>query len=335
MDEIERMVRVGLKKGIKNIAKELLCSIGMPWFLLQLYKAGRKSGLLIFKYHRVSSSADKKEYMGMPVDVFEQQMVFIKNNFKIVPIMEGVRAIREGDSDGIYASINFDDGYMDNYLYAFPVFKRHNIPATIFLTTDFIGKRHAFWWDEVFSAVSSGHIDREKMADAANGELTGKKEEEIKYFIEGLRRKTSGARAAELSQMLGWAEIREMNKHNISFGGHTKTHRNLCLLDDDEIKDELIGSKNIIEENIGQNIKEFSYPFGRFDKRVQSLVMEAGYECARTSIKGINDKDTDRYALVSIDTGAAVKLSHLKMRIASIFLKGNRRKQCPGEIMRF
>jgi peptidoglycan/xylan/chitin deacetylase (PgdA/CDA1 family) len=324
VDETERLVRMGLKQCFKNIAKDLLCYTGMPGFLLRFYRAGKKPVLLIFRYHRISVSVEKKEYMGMPLDVFEQQMAFIKSNFKVVPMAEGLRIMSEGGSSGIYASINFDDGYMDNYTHAFPILKKYSMPATVFLTTNFIGKSHAFWWDEVFNAVSSRHIGGEKMADAANRELTGKKEEEIEYFIEELRGKTSGARTPELSQMLGWDEIREMNKHNISFGGHTKTHRNLCLLDDDEINDELIGSKNIIEKNIGQNIKEFSYPFGKFDKRVRSLVIEAGYECARTSIKGINDKNTDKYALVSVDTGAMAKLSHLKIRIASIFLKGNR-----------
>jgi len=322
MDETERLVRMGLKQGLKNIAKDLLAYIGMPGFLLRLCRASGKPVLFIFTYHRVSVSIEKKEYMGMPRDIFEQQMIFIKNNFKTVPMTESLRLIREGNSNGLYAAINFDDGYMDNYLYAFPVLKRYGIPATIFLTTDFIGARHAFWWDEVFNSVSSGHITREEAADIVNRGLAGKKEEEIKYFIEGLKKKSSGAWAMEPSQMLGWAQIQEMNKHNISFGGHTKTHRNLCLLTDNEIMDELAGSKKIIEEKTGFGVKEFSYPFGRFDKRVRSLVIKAGYECARTSRKGINDKDTDRYSLVSIDTGAITNPGHLEMRIASILLNG-------------
>lgn len=333
-----------IRQGLKDIAKDLLAYIGVPRFLLGLCRSSKKPALFIFTYHRVSASIEKKEYMGIAMDIFEQQMIFIKNNFKIVSMTEGLRLIRETNSNGLYAAINFDDGYMDNYLCAFPVLKRHGIPATIFLTTDFIGKRHAFWWDEVFKYVSSGHISREEAADIVNRGLVSKKEEEIKAFIEGLKKKSSGAcpvrhpicagictivsngaLAMEPSQMLGWPQIQEMNKHDISFGGHTKTHRNLCLLTDNEIKDELAGSKKIIEEKTGFAVKEFSYPFGRFDERVRSLVIKAGYECARTSRKGINDKDTDRYSLVSIDTGAITKPGHLEMRIASILLKGNKR----------
>jgi len=315
------MVKVGLRKRAKNIAKELLCSIGMPRLLLQIYKASGKSGLLIFRYHRVSSSADKKEYMSIPADAFEQQMIFIKNNFKIVPMAEGVKAMRGGDCDGMRASINFDDGYMDNYLHAFPVLKRHKIPATIFLTTDFIGKRHSFWWDEVFNRVSAWHADSEESADTLNMELVGRKEEEIKIFIESLKKDFSGPGTDKLCQMLGWDEIKEMSEHGISFGSHTKTHRNLCLLEDAEIREELAGSKNIIEENTGKRVEEFSYPFGKFDKKVWAMAIEAGYGCARTSLRGINDKYTDRYSLVSIDTGFVKKPCHLGMRIVSILLR--------------
>ena len=313
---------MGLKQGLKNIVKDLACHIGIPGFLLRGYSRGNKPLLLIFRYHRVFSSIEKIKYMGMPMDAFEQQMIFIKDNFKVVPMTEGIRVIREGDAKGMYAAINFDDGYMDNYLHAFPVLKKYSMPATIFLTADFIGRTHAFWWDEVFSAVSSGYNAGEEAADIVNKGLAAKKEEEIKSFIEGLKKKSPGAGPAEPSAMLGWDEIKNMAKHNISFGSHARTHRNLCLLDDDEIEDELAGSKKMIEDNAGLKVKEFSYPFGRFNKRVKSLVIEAGYECARTSMKGFNDRGTDRYSLASIDTGSIAKPGHLGIRIVSILLKG-------------
>jgi len=325
MDETERLAGMEIRQGLKNMAKDLLAHIGAPGFLLGLYRVRRKPLLFIFTYHRVFASIEKKEYMGTPVDIFEEQMIFIKNNFKTVPMTEGLELIRGGNAKGLYAAINFDDGYMDNYLYAFPVLKIYDIPATIFLTTDFIGTRHAFWWDEVFNSVSSGRISREEAADIANRGLVSKKEEEIRAFIEGLKEKSPGALAMEPTQMLGWPQIQKMNKHNISFGGHTKTHKNLCLLNDSEIMNELAGSKKIIEEKTGSGVKEFSYPFGRFDERVRSLVIKAGYECARTSRKGINGKDTDRYSLVSIGTGSITKPGHLEMRIASILLKGNKK----------
>lgn len=318
---------MGLRQGLKNIAKDLSCHTGLARFLLQRYKACGKPALLVFRYHRVSGPNGKKEYMSTPRDMFEREMLFIKDNFKVTTMTEGLKAVHEDPSNGMYAAINFDDGYMDNYLHAFPVLKKYSIPATVFLTTDFIGKAHEFWWDKVFNAISPGYAgEREELADDANRVLVDKKDQEIESFIETLKKEPLNDEVRESSRkMLGWPEINEMAKSGVCFGGHTKTHRNLCLLDDDEAREELMGSKKIIEENTGLKVKEFSYPFGRFNERVRSLVIDSGYECARTSLKGINDKDTDRYSLVSIDTGSITKTAHLEMRIVSILLRRNRR----------
>jgi len=62
MDEPEKAVRMGLKQGLKNIVKDLLCHIGVPRFLLRRYRSSGKPVLLIFRYHRVSASIEGREY---------------------------------------------------------------------------------------------------------------------------------------------------------------------------------------------------------------------------------------------------------------------------------
>lgn len=322
MDEPEKAVRMGLKQGFKNITKDLLCYMGGPNFLWRSYSNKRRPCLLVFDYHRVYESAETMGYLGMPMDIFEQQAIFIKNNFKVMPAAEALRLLHNSTSKEIYAAINFDDGYMDNYLYAFPVLKKYNVPATVFLATDAIGKRHAFWWDNIYGMMAEKGVDRESAADALNKKLVERKEEEIMGFIESMKKGQAGIDQIGGCQMLGWPEIKEMGNYNITFGGHTKTHKNLCILEDDEARAELAESKAMIEKNTGVKVREFSYPFGKFNERVRSLVIEAGYECARTTLKGINDKNTDRYSLVSIDTGGIAKARHLEMRMASILLKG-------------
>lgn len=79
---------------------------------------------------------------------------------------------------------------------------------------------------------------------------------------------------------LGWKQIIEMSEAGIEFGSHTRTHQDLRRLDDDELRDELVGAKNILEKYLGQKIGTLSYPFGRYDQRVMEAAGEYGYDAA-------------------------------------------------------
>ncbi|MBC8473955.1 MAG: polysaccharide deacetylase family protein [Candidatus Omnitrophica bacterium] len=304
---------------IKEIAKYVCYYLGVPRSLFWLMKRGGPK-LLIFTYHKISSDSSNHEYLTVPEDIFEQQIRFIKTNFKPVSMSEGLRILRQGGPSGIYAAINIDDGYMDNYLHAYPVLKKYNMPATIFLTTDYIGKEHVFWWDRVFNVKKERYE-----TDSINSMLMEKGEKERESFIDELEKEHSVTEGPRPCAMLGWNEIREMNNGLISFGAHTKTHRNLCLLGDDEVRRELVDSKSIIEENLGQEVKEFAYPFGRLDGRIRRLTQEAGFKCARTTSGGLNTKDTDRFLLNWIGMDPIPKISLFSVWVASNLFKSQLR----------
>jgi peptidoglycan/xylan/chitin deacetylase (PgdA/CDA1 family) len=45
--------------------------------------------------------------------------------------------------------VTFDDGYADNLHHAKPLLERYGIPATVFVTSDYIGQEHEFWGDKL------------------------------------------------------------------------------------------------------------------------------------------------------------------------------------------
>lgn len=326
---------MGIERAFKNSAKSVFYCSGIYKFLLRFSSFYLTSRILILAYHRVSSSIGDRAYMSLPAEVFERHIRFIKENFEPVPLGEALKAVSKNDRGKIYAAITIDDGYMDNYLYAYPVLKKYGVPATIFLTTDFIGTRHVFWWDRIFNILlspgakdakvtidsksfylnSDGFRQTKMTADRLNAFLRTKNEREIDEIILRLEKQFSEMSKPAPCEMLGWKEIREMSGNGITFGSHTKTHRNLCLLKDEEVFEELIGSKRKIEKKICSDVTGLAYPFGIFDERVKDIVREAGFGYARTNSGRCNFKDSDGFSLSSISAGSITDTSSLAAKL--------------------
>lgn len=102
------------------------------------------------------------------------------------------------------------------------------------------------------------------------------------------------------SDYLTWDQVKEMEKYNISAGAHTRHHAYLPRLSLAEAKDEIEGSKRIIEDHLGHPIDYFCYPTGGFTKAVEELVKEAGYKAAVTTNRGKGKFNLDMYALKRI-----------------------------------
>ena len=95
----------------------------------------------------------------------------------------------------------------------------------------------------------------------------------------------------ELATMT-WDELRELD-----VGSHGITHAHLARLSDEELRRELVGSKQQIEDELGRVCRDFAYPFGEHDERVRAAVRAAGYERAY----GLVDDGKDPYALRRLD----------------------------------
>lgn len=73
-------------------------------------------------------------------DNFEQQMkCLVHNKFKVISL-DSLQEHLDSEEKGNFVILSFDDGYADNFDYAFPILKKFNLPAIIFLATRFINK---------------------------------------------------------------------------------------------------------------------------------------------------------------------------------------------------
>lgn len=98
---------------------------------------------------------------------------------------------------------------------------------------------------------------------------------------------------------LTWAEVRELQKHGISFGSHTVTHPWLLDLSVNEIRDEVVHSKLTIEEKLGCAVDCFAYPYAfpqtetAFKKTLHGLLDEAGYQSGVCTIVGRASRNSE------------------------------------------
>lgn len=100
--------------------------------------------------------------------------------------------------------------------------------------------------------------------------------------------------------MLSWRELREIHERGIDIGAHTVTHADLTRLSIEKIKAEICDSKKLIEDRLGDQVKCFAYPFGRYDGRSRRVAAE-NFDCACSDRLGLATRRSDLYALERVD----------------------------------
>jgi peptidoglycan/xylan/chitin deacetylase (PgdA/CDA1 family) len=117
----------------------------------------------ILMYHSVNPAAQKENRLSVNPELFERQMRFLKeHNYNVVRLEELVPMLK-GDKmiPAKTVAITFDDGYIDNYDYAFPVLKKYGIPATIFIIVQEVGRpqNDRLNWGQILKMRDSGLIN--------------------------------------------------------------------------------------------------------------------------------------------------------------------------------
>src|SRR5439155_24314364 len=78
-----------------------------------------------------------------------EQMAALRAHAAPVALETLLGALRGREVRARSVAVTFDDGYADNYTTAVPLLERHDVPATVFLTTGFVGQPREMWWDRL------------------------------------------------------------------------------------------------------------------------------------------------------------------------------------------
>jgi len=186
-----------------------------------------------------------------------------------------------------FVSFTLDDGFVDNYEQAYPVFKKYNCPFTIYVTTNYPDKKAQFWWIQLekvllknenvtINGVEYDCSDLEKKNQAFLEIRKKIFSVDAEITMRALEQLFKDNDCSDMNSLaLSWEQIIELAAEPLcTIGAHTVSHPALPTLSDEKIRKELSEGKKRIEEIIKKPVKHFAYPYGRFDERVVQLVME-------------------------------------------------------------
>lgn len=281
---------------------------------------------MILMYHRVSTTGHDPWGLTVSPGNFAEQVEVIMRTRHVMPLRAFFREFRSGALPRGAVAITFDDGYADNFHVAAPLLKRFDAPATLFITTGYLG-RSEFWWDELErlllspSFLPSEHdltIDgqqspfRRSWVEALSGSRRLGRQNELRSPHKLLRRiwlqMRAGSAAAredilqQLRRRLGLADVAEapfehrpMTQEEVAWlsqdqlidiGAHTLTHPKLSTQPRLTQHLEISRSKELCEELIGREVVSFSYPFGDRSAQTMMLVRRANLQLACTTRSG-------------------------------------------------
>lgn len=319
--------------------RELRSSASSPLPRLHRF-AGSKFGILC--YHRVGTEGVPL-FSRLEPAVFEAQMLYLKNHYRIVPLTKLCQELREGRKVVPTLAITFDDGYRDLYTHAFPVLQKYQIPATIYLIGRSMETGEAPWYDRVFVAFAGApgptlelQMQELRQFDLSTTALRNNAAWETVCFLRSIPNARRQKWCAEFEQrtkpradslenrFLTWDHVRTMQRGGVFFGAHTMTHPSVSRLDPDDFPEEFVNSKRLLEAGLDRPVQDFAYPFGRLSdvsSAAQAFLARSGYSTAVTTMEGFNSSSANLHLLNRLQVGDDRSISSFAFSVVRMLLE--------------
>ena len=299
------------------------------WVAAFLYYSGlvalfrwlmRRAGprLIILNYHRGKGD-------------LRRHLLYLRRHYRMLHLDEALeelyadqKSVRHDRRTPLV--LTFDDGYHDNYTYAFKFANELQVPITIFLVPGYMDSGDFFWWGEGIRLVKCAQVDqvtfddhvyqlgqasdRSALTKVIDGRLRfARSVAEREAFLKMIRQLLAvppsndpAGYEGEVDLPLSWAEAIKMQESGwVSFGAHTMHHPVLAYLDDPaEVRSEILSCREVLEQRLGRSIRTFAYPIGRTEHigdDAVAAVKEAGYLWAVTTMRGVATPTSDPYRI--------------------------------------
>lgn len=267
----------------------------------------------IFTLHHVRPQGDRtfeaNRHLEVTPEFLEQAILQLRDDgYDFIPLIEIPDRLRTQDGKP-FAAFTLDDGYRNNAEHALPIFERHGVPFTIFVTRGFSERTHSLWWETLGQllgrrskvrfdfgngiediGLSTGTLKLRAFDRFANM-VTSEEEELAVSRIDALALEHDVDPLKITAELvMDTDELRRIALHPLaSLGAHTLSHRAVGRLTPDEAKAEMQQSADWVEASTGRRPGSFAYPYGfpgAVTDRDMAIARELGFAVAVTTQPG-------------------------------------------------
>jgi peptidoglycan/xylan/chitin deacetylase (PgdA/CDA1 family) len=312
----------------RDLLRAAVVRLGSVLRLPDLYiRHGDPTRALILAYHRLIPGELYDAHSRMPglyvtVTAFRDQMEWLRARFDVLPLAELIEGLRESAQwRRPVCAVTFDDGWRDNFEHAYPILRRMELPATVFLVGDITDELQPMFWHVCYELF----LRPEKLPDAPFGDpvldaalRNGRRLEPNRLARQLIRmiRELPFERFTDLSRRIPELyfslfdydtfrrrystvtrpEVREMSRGGISFGYHSRSHFMLPRLPEPMKADEIAFPAFFSDPTIN-SCRVFCYPDGKHDAPTVETVARSGYMGAVGLSPGFNSARTNPFSL--------------------------------------
>jgi peptidoglycan/xylan/chitin deacetylase (PgdA/CDA1 family) len=346
-------VKQGCRKGFAGLLYHSGALNGFRW-IARANRFRMSSGLrgprrapvskfVILCYHRVGTEGIPL-FSRLQPSVFESQMKYLRKHYRLVCLRQLCREMQAGDVVGPTVAITFDDGYRDLYTHAFPVLRKYEIPATIYLIGHCMETGEAPWYDRIFATLESMscrllelELEQPRIFELSSPDACREAAWQIVCYLRTKPNRFRQAWCADFEKrfqlpqqklrdrMLNWEQVRAMQSGGIHFAAHSMSHPVIARLAPAEFEEEFLLSKRLLESGLQSPVLDFAYPFGKFEDvhhpAARQYLEAAGYRSAATTIEGTNGPGSDLFALRRLQIGDDGCLSLFALNVGRVFFE--------------
>jgi peptidoglycan/xylan/chitin deacetylase (PgdA/CDA1 family) len=313
------MISHSLRLATKRLIKHLAIRTGLEAVALssadRLAKSAAGRGV-IFTLHHVRPARDfpfePNGHLSITPEFLDSALTAAREaGLEPASLEQLPRLLADPTDQRRLFGVTLDDGYRDNAEYAAPVFRKHGVPYTIFVTPGFVERTRTIWWETAEAltrAASSFRFDFGHGAETVQSTSVDEKWlafERLAAFVQEIDEDKAVAAIEQAAlacgidgrqivedEIMTAAELKELTASDplAQLGAHTLTHPNLARVDTKRLHHELQQSAVRISDYCGRLPTTFAYPYGgrhAVGPREAAAARDNGYVAAVTTQPGV------------------------------------------------